>query len=86
MMELSTIIPSTTIKAANVTVFNGMPTAYIIPIDIKILIGMEVAATIADLKGKSSIITRITTTMETNRSRTNELTESSTTLGWSAIR
>ena len=43
---------------------------------------MEVAATIADLKGKSSIITRITTTMETNRSRTNELTESSTTLGW----
>ena len=35
MMELSTIIPSTTIKAANVTVFNGMPTAYIIPIDIK---------------------------------------------------
>ena len=77
MMELSTIMPNTTIKAASVTVFSGMPQAYMTPIEIKTLIGMEVAAT---------IITKITTTMDTNKSRTKELTESPTTFGWSAIR
>ena len=86
MMELSTIMPNTTIKAASVTVFSGMPQAYMTPIEIKTLIGMEVAATNAERNGNNTIITKITTTMDTNKSRTKELTESPTTFGWSAIR
>ena len=86
MMELSTIIPSTTIRAASVTVFSGMPTVYMMAIDMNMLIGIEVAATTADLKGNRIIITAITIIMAMNRSRTNEVTDSSTTLGWSAMR
>ena len=52
MMELSTIMPNTTIKAASVTVFSGMPQAYMTPIEIKTLIGMEVAATNAERNGE----------------------------------
>ena len=86
MMELSTIIPNTTINAASVTVFSGMPVTYITPIEIKILIGMDVAATTAERKGNRIIITRITMMIETKRSRMKEVTDSFTTFGWSAIR
>ena len=62
-IELSTIIPNTTIRAANVTVLSSIPKASINPKDIKIDIGMEDAATPATRKGNNIIVTSITATI-----------------------
>ncbi len=84
-MELSTVIPSTTTSAAKVTVLRGMPNMYISPMLIKVLSGITMAATRAVRIGKSTIITRITTSMAMNRSRRNETTDSPTTSDWSIM-
>ena len=85
-IELSTIMPRTTISAAKVTVLSGMPHRYITPTDMKVDNGMVMAATSAERNGKSSIITAMMMAIETKRSRRNEWTESPTTLAWSAMR
>ena len=46
-IELSTIIPNVTIKAASVTVLSSNPTTKKAPNDMKIVIGIELAATAA---------------------------------------
>ena len=85
-MELSTIIPNTTMSAANVTMFSSIPAIYIMATETNVLSGMVTAATMADRKGNSTIITRMMTAIEMSRSRRNELTLMATTLGLSAIR
>ena len=85
MMESSTIIPSTTIRAARVTVFRSRPTRYITATATAVHTGTPELAMRADLSGKSISITKITTSMEMTRSRRKENTESSTTFGWLVI-
>ena len=86
IMESSTIIPNTTIMAAKVTVFNSILNKYINATQHAVQIGRPVLATRAVLIGKSIIITNITTAMEMNKSRRNEVTDLDTTCGWSVIR
>ena len=85
-IELSTIMPSTTISAASVTVLSGMPQAYISPTEMKVERGMVMAATTAERHGKRNIITTMMMAMATNRSRRNDETESPTTFASSAMR
>ncbi|MPM20071.1 hypothetical protein SDC9_66498 [bioreactor metagenome] len=85
-MELSTIIPRTTIRAASVTVFISIPSAYINAHVAAMEIGIPEAATRADFTGKSMSMTTITTRMENTRSCMNDCTESSTTFGRSVMR
>ena len=73
-------------RAANVTMFSSMPTIYMIATETKVLNGMVIAATMAERKGKSTIITRIMTIIEISRSRRNDVMLSDTTFGLSAIR
>ena len=85
-MESSTIIPSTTIKAASVTVFNSIPNKYIKPILMAVQMGKPELAMRAVRMGNSNSMTAMTTIMEMSRSRRNELTDFWTTLGWSVMR
>ena len=85
-IELSTIMPNVTIKAANVTVFSSIPNALKSPNEIKIVIGMVEAATKATRKGNSNITTMMTATMAITNSFKKLMTLSSTTLLWSVIR
>ena len=62
-MELSTIIPNVTIRAARVTVFNSIPKVWNNPSDMNIVIGMVDAATRATFIGKSNITTITTATI-----------------------
>ena len=78
-MESSTIIPSTTISAARVTVLSGMPHKYMIPTEIKVAKGIVIAATSAERNGNKIIITRIMIIMAMINSCRNEETESPTT-------
>ncbi len=72
-MELSTTIPNTTIKAANVTLVSGIPNRYIKPIEINIVNGMVVAETTAERIGNRSIITNITMTIAIAKSPKKEV-------------
>ena len=84
-MELSTTIPITTIKAASVTIFSSIPAIYIMATDMNVLSGIVMAATIAERRGKRTIITRMITAIEMSRSLRKSRTLLPTTLGWSAI-
>ena len=86
MIESSTIIPSTTIRAARVTMFMGMLSRYIAASEVAVHTGTPVHAIIADLSGKSINITIMTTRMDTSRSLRKFTTERLTTLGWSVMR
>ena len=85
-MALSTTIPNTTMSAARVTVFSSIPAMHMIPTEMNVESGMVMAATMAERKGKSTIITNIMMTIEMMRSRRKSLTLELTTLGWSAMR
>ena len=78
-MLLSTIIPSTTMRQASVMVFSGIPQAYMMPVEVKVLSGMVRAATMALRRGKSIIITSTMITIEMMRSRMKSCTEVPTT-------
>ena len=73
-------------SAASVTMFSSMPIIYIMDTDTKVLNGIVMAATIAERKGKSTIITRIMMAIEISRSRKNDVMLNDTTFGLSAIR
>ena len=66
--------------------FNSMPIIYMIATEIKVLNGMVIAATMAERRGNSTIITRMIITIDISRSRRKSRTLVSTTFGWSAIR
>ena len=85
-MESSTIIPSTTMRAARVTVFRGIPIRNIAARATAVQTGTPEEATAALLKGKSRSITKMTTRMEIKRSRRKLSTEVRTTRGWSVTR
>ena len=85
-MALSTTIPNTTMRAAKVTMFSSMPIIYIMDTEMKVLNGIVMAATMAERKGNSTIITRMMMNMEMSKSRRKSLTLRLTTLGWSAMR
>ena len=85
-IELSTIIPNTTINAANVTMLSSIPTMYMIDTDTNVLSGMVIAATMAERIGNNTIITRMMITIEIRRSRKKSLTLVLTTFGLSAMR
>ena len=85
-MELSTIIPNTTMRPASVTMFSGMLAKYMMATEMNVLSGMVMAATMAERKGKSTIITRMITAIDSNRSRRKSRMLSPTTFGWSAMR
>ena len=80
-MELSTTIPRTTISAASVTMLSSMSMKYITATEMKVLIGIVMAATMADRNGNSTIITRMMIAIETSRSRRKSLTLFPTTFG-----
>ena len=86
MIELSTIMPRTTISAASVTVLSSMPNKYISPSVMAVQIGTPEPATSAVRNGKSRSITAITTSIDSTRSRRKEITDLLTTLGWSVMR
>ena len=79
-------MPSTTMRAAKVTVFNSMPQRYIIPMLNAVQMGSPELATRAVRMGKSNSMTTMTTIMEMSRSRRKLLTDFCTTLGWSVMR
>ena len=85
-IELSTIIPNTTISAASVTMFSSIPIIYITATLTKVLSGIVMAATIAERMGNSTIITKIIISIDISRSRRKSLTLVATTLGLSAMR
>ena len=84
-MASSTIIPSTTISPANVTVFSPIPVRNMTARATAVQTGTPELAIRADLTGKSMSITRMTTIIDITRSRRNENTELRTSLGWSVI-
>ena len=86
MMESSTIMPSTTIRAASVTVLRSMPVRYMTARATAVHTGTPELAMSAERIGKSISITKMTTSIEMTRSRRNENTDVPTTLGWSVIR
>ena len=73
-------------RAASVTIFSSMPAIYMMATETKVLSGMVMAATMAERRGKSTIMTRMMMAMDMSRSRRKELTLIATTLGLSAIR
>ena len=85
-MLLSTTMPSTTMSAASVTMFSSMPSIHMMPTEMNVLRGTVMAATMAERRGKSIIITSTMMTIEMMRSRRKSLTLSATTFGWSAMR
>ncbi|MPL81209.1 hypothetical protein SDC9_27123 [bioreactor metagenome] len=80
-MELSTIIPNTTINPANVTVLSSIPEANRMPSEIKIVMGMVEDATKATRNGSKATTTRITVRMAISNSLRKVDTDNSTTLG-----
>ena len=84
--ESSTIMPSTAMRAARVTVFISKPRKYMMPSVAAMHIGTDVELTRAVFSGKSTSITMMTTRMASMRSFRNERTERSTTCGWSVMR
>ena len=85
-MESSTIIPSTTIRAARETVFRHIPKRYIQARAIAVQTGTPEDAMSAERMGKSRSITRITTSIDISKSLRKDQTESPTTFGWSVMR
>ncbi|OQA49407.1 MAG: hypothetical protein BWY47_00747 [Bacteroidetes bacterium ADurb.Bin302] len=81
IIESSTTIPSTTISAASVTVLSSILNRYINPIETAVQMGKPELATRAVRSGNSINITTITTIIDMIRSRKNELTDLSTTVG-----
>ena len=81
MTESSTIIPSTTMSAARVTVLRSIPIRYMMAMAMIVQIGTPELAIRADLSGKRISMTRITTIIAITRSLTNAHTDVSTTLG-----
>ena len=81
MTESSTIIPSTTIRAARVTVFRSIPIRYMTAMAMIVQIGTPELAIRADFNGKRISMTSITTIIAITRSLTNAQTDVSTTLG-----
>ena len=73
--ESSTIIPNTTISAANVTVLSSIPVRNINPKHTAMQTGTPVELTNAVLRGNSTNITKITTIIENTKSRKNDITE-----------
>ena len=86
MMESSTIIPSTTIRPASVTVFSPIPVRYMTARAIAVHTGTPELAISAERIGESMSITRITTNIEISRSLRKENTEFLTSFGWSVMR
>ena len=84
-MLLSTIIPITTIRAANVTILSSIPDTYIIATEINVLNGIVIAATIAERNGKRIIITIMIMSIERSKSLRKSLMLLDTTSGLSAI-
>ena len=84
--ESSTIIPSTAMSAAKVTVFSSKPIKYIMPSVAAMQIGTDVELIRAVRNGKSISITKMTMRMASSRSLRKERTDLSTTLGWSVMR
>ena len=84
--ESSTIMPSTTMRAAKVTVFNSMPNRYMMAHAAAMQTGTEVEETKAVRKGKRKSITRMTMMMASMRSFRKECTDLLTTTGWSVMR
>ena len=72
-------MPSTTMRAAKVTVFSSMPKMYISPKVTAVQTGTLEPDTRAVRSGKSSSITAMTTKMEKRRSRRNDITDLLTT-------
>lgn len=66
-------------SAANVTTFNSKPAAYIIPNEIKIVMGIEVAATAATRTGIKNTVTSTTEIMAISISIRNSSTDFCTT-------
>ena len=85
MTESSTIIPSTTMSAAKVTVFRSMPIRYMMAMAMEVQIGTPELAISADFNGKRISMTSMTTIIAMTRSLTKAHTDVSTTLGWSEI-
>ena len=81
MTESSTIIPSTTMSAARVTVLRSIPIRYMMAMAMIVQIGTPELAIRADFSGKRISMTRITTIIAITRSLTNAHTDVSTTLG-----
>ena len=86
MMESSTIMPSTTISAASVTMLTCMPVIYMTASAAAVQTGTPELAISAERIGKRSSITSTTTSMAISRSRMKFITDWWTTLGWSVIR
>ena len=86
MMESSTIMPSTAIRAARETILTCIPVKNIRASATAMQTGTPELAMSAERIGKSSSITRITTSIEISRSRMKDMTERWTTLGWSVMR
>ena len=73
-------------RPASVTMFSGMLAKYMMATEINVLSGMVMAATMAERSGKSTIMTRMMTAIDSKRSRRKSRMLSPTTFGWSAIR
>ena len=86
MMESSTIIPKTTINAARVTVFNGMPATNMIATATAVQTGTPDDAMRAGLRGKSMSMTRMTTMIDIIKSLRKLSTATYTIFGWSVTR
>ena len=65
---------------------SSMPIIYMIATETKVLSGMVMAATMAERRGKSTIMTRTMMAIEMSRSRRKSRTLVPTTFGWSAMR
>ena len=64
----------------------GMPRMYMMPTLMNVESGMVMAATMALLSGKSIIMTRMMTTIDSIRLTRKSSTLASTTFGWSVMR
>ena len=73
-------------SAARVTIFSSMPAMYMIATETKVLSGMVMAATMAERKGKSTIMTMMMIAIEMSKSRRKSVTLMLTTFGLSAMR
>jgi pyrimidine operon attenuation protein/uracil phosphoribosyltransferase len=81
MIESSTIIPRTTIRAARDTVLRSIPVRNITATATAVHTGTPELAINADLIGKSISMTSITTSIDITRSLRKEITEDFTTHG-----
>ncbi len=74
-------MPSTTMRAASVTMLSSMPIIYMMPTEMNVLSGMVMAATMAERSGNSTIMTRMMMNMEMSKSRRKSDTLLPTTFG-----